>query len=41
MERDVGPSYLRVTAWSLVVLVGVMLVAALFGGFEPNAIAAR
>jgi len=41
MERDVGPSYLRVTAWSLAILVGVMLVAALFGGFEPNAIAAR
>lgn len=41
MERDAEPSYLRVTFWTLAVLVGGLLVTALFGGFEPVAIAAR
>ncbi|MEJ8574688.1 hypothetical protein [Microbaculum marinum] len=41
MEREVGPSYLRVTVWTLAILVGVMAVTALFGGFEPSAVAAR
>lgn len=41
MHRDAEPSYLRVTAWTLAVLVGVMLVTALFGGFEPSAVAGR
>ena len=41
MERDAEPSYLRVTFWALAVLVGALLVTALFGGFEPVAVAAR
>ncbi len=41
MERDANPSYLRVTVWTLAILVGVMAVTALFGGFEPTAIASR
>ncbi|ESR26564.1 hypothetical protein [Lutibaculum baratangense] len=41
MHRDAEPSYLRVTFWALAFLVGTLLVTALFGGFEPIAIAAR
>ncbi|MGE0846811.1 MAG: hypothetical protein AB7L41_11100 [Flavobacteriaceae bacterium] len=41
MSRDTETSYMRVATYTLAVLVGVMALVALFGGFEPSAIAAR
>lgn len=41
MARNDDPSYVRVATYTVVVLVGIMALTALFGGFEPVAIAAR
>jgi hypothetical protein len=41
MRRDGDTNYLRVTAWAFTALVGLMMLAALLGGFDSGGAAGR